>query len=1020
MKLVKISFWIVVFVAIPVLSAKEITLGDTFLKRASDDQLYEKLRSLKRQGYAIKGSTPESTQRINIVYDSIGKGEAGWREAVKQLKQTVGAPMGSGGVATGMQGVVSAGSDQSSSSGFVPSPPSQGGVPGAPPPPPSGIVTGAGQASGNLSVQLAATAKPKEPIVYVLPELSAGELRALSSSDKVRSDEVLSDLVKVCAQEFFIGDQKKVAPETPRLVAPNFKDAFVAYQFFIKDRLIARVGQNDAFKNREKLSRFIGSEAEDGLFFKFIKSNLSIKRSLDKLYKDVSSQQGDLLQLFAGQFKSLFFNDDAWENLKVDFDVMMVNLIASQRRMLTALGPARSVSDGLIIDLFTELIEILEKEIPSEELGAVEQDVGPDLDDDDDDWGDIDDDDDDDSPQNRSFNMAAFKKDLISGMNLAIGESVVKQEQEKKVIFNLSQDYIDWLHRRLNHLRVHPSFLHFAWQKSSSSGVQSLALVGKATRDYAGGLSSEIDKLSSYPLLEMLRAPEEKYFTLNNFRKACADQLLFVEGEELKRIMNDEKIIINGMLNYHVDRMQQQRRAGVNTYDFLSQKLQALKANKKLKKGIEKRDGLLSVLSVVNLVADEEAAQHILAARKALQVDDIQLPEVLVAFNAIGDKALSSGDQKVIADIVHLYNKEQAQRAEIIALLKQAKSSFDSNGKPNDALLKSGLQKIGVPGRSLKVFDNPKRNPQMIRNIFIGLLGSTQGVAEIKEDTFYKLITPYGVLVEVIMQAPATKAAEGEGRLDVFVNSLRVLNNGQKAPKESYVPAIDRHIKIIKAGVYKGKLNNIVKAASEYNIGGVIDGVRDFVSQASKLAAANSAFKKALSDLTDFLVASIMADIIDQLKDLDEGRGEMPLPGLYIEGSTYKERQRNNAVYFELVGLFKLLRTPLLKDGKPIAGADVVGLDLDTYKQVLQQAKDAIKQKIDESTVIRYLPEKIISKVNQQKAIIDVFTAYLDNVLKQLGYLKKSAQATAPTSPGGTDIASGELGGPPPPPPPPF
>ncbi len=945
----------------PVLKAatNEVVISSDFL-RGDKLSIYRRMLTWKQQGLKFRGETPQATALLQEIYATIGTQNEDWGKVINLLNEAI--TKGAGPGAAGSPAAV----ETALGAPMAPPPPPPPGGPGIPPPPP---VPGgpAGGATPTTPVK-----KEAQTLQLILPELSAAELGALSEKDKQKSDQFVLDVLEELAKECFVGDQKKVAEiKTKGLKAPILEDAFAAYKFFIKDRLAANLGLNEQFKNRLVLKVLIGSQDKLGNLFSFIDNDFNISAGLGTLSGSIDSKVEILVQFF----QKLMFNEALIDKNAIRLiETFAINAIVSQRPMMTPALAGQIQSDYLVELIFMNLIDAVSQELPAPPaptLTPVVEVTEPAV--------------------VSGATQTEAKKRLGSFLEKKLNQepqTVEDVEKQEVAIIPLSRDYINDLYDQINRLRINPQFYKFA------------GLMGSAAREAAVSSSNPLDRMKKYPLLETLLSTDPLNFSLGKLKPAIQSQLVF-QLDEMEEILRATRAF-NAMLNYHIEQLKN-RAKNIDINAFIAEQVAAATSEK-------------------SLMAMATKLQRVLGSKPEITALREQLkslsPDVNVIVNSL--KTLSGGspqfNEAQVRKVMTEYVDKQQQKKAVIDLLQAAKAKFAQDKKPIDTFLYNEIISRKIVPQKWKldeIFKAYDREAASILPLFTKVVGNDAVTKIVSKEAFYQWVTPYGLLVKVVEQVPSEPLQAGEGTLDVLLASLRALNTGEIG-NQHYVPIIKTEQGAVTSGVYKGKLSNLVTAVEAYDIGRVLAELTTFVQTANPGVQNNPKFKEALSKLANFLVGAITGDVVKQLLELDRGSGQLALKGLPLANVNRQLAVRNAAVYGRIQGLFKPLLVFVAKNGQPLSQADLGQLNVAAFKEAALGVVAKVEEMIQQS--IPYLPAPSTSE--QRDDIVGAIRTYLNEVAKQLEYLKASAVVTAPNAPGGAEAV--QTGMPPPPPPPPM
>jgi hypothetical protein len=458
----------------------------------------------------------------------------------------------------------------------------------------------------------------------------------------------------------------------------------------------------------------------------------------------------------------------------------------------------------------------------------------------------------------------------------------------------------------------------------------------------------------------------------------------------------------NAMLNYHTEQLKN-RAKNIDINEFIAEQVAAATSEK-------------------SLMAMAAKLQRVIGSKPEITALKEQLkslsPDVTVIINAL--KTLSGRAPKFneaqIRKVMSEYVDKQQQKKAVIDLLQAAKAKFAQDKKPIDTFLYNEIVSRKIVPQKWKldeIFKSYDREAASILPLFTKVVGNDAVTKIVPKEAFYQWITPYGLVVKVVEQVPSEPLQAGEGTLDVLLASLRALNAAEVG-NHHYVPIIKTEQGLVNSGVYRDKLSSLIAAVEAYDIGKVLSGLSAFVQTANPGVQNDAKFKEALSKLANFLVGAITGDVVKQLLELDRGSGQLALKGLPLTGVSRPLAVRNAAVYGRIQGLFKPLLTFVTKNGQPLSQADLGQLNVAAFKEAALGVVAKVEAAIQQS--IPYLPDPSTSE--QRDDIVGAVRTYLNEVAKQVEYLKASAVVTAPNAPGGADAV--QTGMPPPPPPPPM
>lgn len=545
---------------------------------------------------------------------------------------------------------------------------------------------------------------------------------------------------------------------------------------------------------------------------------------------------------------------------------------------------------------------------------------------------------------------------IIHDVKAELDRMPIVLEGEEKT-FALSQDYVLLLAKRISCLRLNLQFLRFD------------GLVGNAARLRALSAGNPVEQLRLYPILELLQTHDVSYLDRKKLTFAANGQLVFSD-ETLKSVF-EQKDAIDAMLKDRIMRILKES-STVDIYEFLNEAIPNAADTKQLA-------DILSLLQ--KAVGAKPAIKAIQDELKKLDPN----PEIIVAkfkeLTGHNDLAFESAVRKLID--AHLQAKSVAIKG--IEILQAAKAEYEKTKKTVDAfvfdLLIKKRAEVSDKGKfdtAMSKFKSLKRTPDDVARIFSYDLAVGQATSKYAtKDDFRRWFAPYGLLLEVIKDAPETAkevAAQGpRAQCNVLLDSVKAMNAGVMG-SSVYAKPLTLNKELVLAGIYKGKLNDLIKSLEDYYIGKIVFDVTAIVKAAGLGLEDSDEFEVRMVDMRKFLVTVFFAEVLAQLINLNEGTGEAPIPGLELTGTA---AARNATLYHLLKDAF----TPFIDWLKPKGiPRDMGGLSTLRWEDFVA-ARDKVMAHIQDALNSAAMKKAYLKKTldaAEKKEMSDAFHRYFN------------------------------------------
>lgn len=525
-------------------------------------------------------------------------------------------------------------------------------------------------------------------------------------------------------------------------------------------------------------------------------------------------------------------------------------------------------------------------------------------------------------------------------------ESKIKQEVTTSA--TLIHDYLMLLHSHINTLRVQKEFLQF---------VPPIKRLKEAR--------GPIDELITRPLLFLLLSSNSAELNARIIHGALSTQLLF-SPDELDTVLQKDSLVLKAMIEDHTQRLKTFKKAPLA--EFLNDRLVFAKNIKDI------------------LAALEEARSN--AELQGTQTKDIH--DVISTFRTynpdqklISEKLSSFGVKTEtitkLMDFVSKYSKDKEKAGKAVEILKLAKQRYDKKTKtPIGDFIVSEIEKQKLLGAArLEKLKGLYRTPEGVQQAFVNIIGSPDEVNKLaKKDDFYQWIESYGVLFEVLNSALARfkDLANAQEKWDMLLATLAAMNENKILPNKPYAPAVSINKGFIETGVFKGKLEKLIKELQAYNIR---QANTELTTLAEK-AAAYPEFAEFSADFNTALVAIILGLLKNELEALNAGKNRaiLEVPGIELKGSVAK---RNAQIYLQWYGIFKDLIAYL---GKDISQFNDTIFNVEKDK-IMKAAQDKLN-----SPNITYLTTSAAPAIKEQKdEVLRALSTYLDGMQQKLANL---------------------------------
>lgn len=891
----KNKIFLLLIVSCSLQAAKQVTMSDKYIRSLSPEQLYQKIKSYKNQGYEPVGESPSSTARLALVYSNLNQDTATLMSVIAQLQATIGQPLGAGGAASGSQGgadaaelerlrrenaaLRSSGHGGTTAADVSETQQEELGVEfGAPPPPPPPPPMPGGTVSQPISASTTPTKAPKTAVELVSSEPLD------SSITNAQSDACVVEALKQIANEVFIGTTKIEKILTPGLQAPVFKSSFETYIFFIKDRLAALVGWNTKFKKRNEFVQAVGRTVDaGGTLFTLVDDELKASSvpgyfdsSLETFYKEFDDSDG-VAGMLAQGLAPLFCEKGELIKHKQAINTIAANIIVSQRP------------------------KIDEKKIASSSPIAI-----------------------------RSDGLVEFT------INTMISNAMK----------NPKEDYIVWLYNNINKLRIDPGFLKYE------------GLIGSEARSAATPKSgADVKAAAKYPLLETLASNSTGNFVFNKLKLLINEQLVF-DKETLSDIFSDETAIkaLNDILNNHIMHLKAAG-ASMDIAALIQEAIASAKNDaagiKALQTLIVTLDPIVGssdshIKILKQQLGKDNLAPETVAVSNALNglsknnptYDKEKLGEILTAYReqnskktkALGALTAIKTEYEKKKMPIDLFVYEQMKSNEIVQDWK-LKEKFNGLDRTAESIPPLFNEVLGSLDPVYKII--PKKLWYKVINSY-GLL-----IKIIRDALIEQALpgeSPLDPLVNSI-EALSTGTIAGNKH---YVPS--VAGNRELILSKIDVVATDKH------GKAAVTFNDMLAALRTYNIASFNAMIKSYIETANPQALSNAKnleeFNKLIVDLTNYLIKKIMGDILKQITILNEGSGEQTLPGLALTGISRDEMKRNASVYLVVKNAFK----PVLE---LLKSSEIASFDIANFNEAKEKVLTAIAAKMEKDAQIK-------------------------------------------------------------------
>lgn len=533
---------------------------------------------------------------------------------------------------------------------------------------------------------------------------------------------------------------------------------------------------------------------------------------------------------------------------------------------------------------------------------------------------------------------------LVAKIKADSGFAASKGQKEESAVASLSQDYLKLFLRDLRRLLIHSKFLKIA-DKDGKFG-------GKGTI------------LADDGLLNILTSEDPNMFNYRRFRGALIDQMYF-DSSRLEEFLkeNDNEAALKAMLGDHARRL---RAIVVAIGEYLNKRLATIRSVRDLK---------------ATLKASLDGATFRDDIEKKQVTDLMENLEKAPNANFVGQRLQKLGVQtSIISDIKKMINAESKKfdvQAKATEILTRAKEEAQKGRV--DALLNDRLKPLLNPFQA-NALGGVDRTADSAYSVLIALLGKPALEKIVKLKEFYNWIYEYGLLMLLFKNLSAeTKGMKPQDILERLYTSLNAMNTGEIKSNMVYFSIITNPLyrPMIEAGLYKGKLDEVIENVRRYDLAGLKDSVTKFVAQAKIGVEGSADFASLLASTIELLKKTMVDEIMRQLQVLNSGSGGYQLEGLTLKG---KEAGRNALIYDALKTVFKNQESAVR------AGLDK--LEIDSFKKENSATVKMTRDRLDSTK------ESELKKLNneQKKTVTDAVQTYLTNVADKLVRLKKSAQ----------------------------
>lgn len=847
----------------------------------------------------------------------------------------------------------------------VPTPPA-GGPPGVPTPPAGGPPSTPGGSGGGQPIGPAIRPVASDKTAArILPPLTAAQLGGLTQQEKDVSDKMISDALKKIAHEVFV-KAENVPKKTKVLFGQKQKELdtpFLGYQWYIKEALIQTVGMNAQFKKRQELIDLLGEDDAPGALFQFIDQALkkadgeSLEQFLLRIKNNLDQYTATMLALFD---TCAFITPQFDQLVTDDIRTTVINTAITQR-------PA---------------VKVVVRTV----RGAQKEEDDP-------------------TPIQTALNT----RTVVDMLRSYIGELHAASRRLRQANDALRDSHgrlmVLVLRDKLNLLRLNPHFYCFN------------RLLGSAQRAIAASKSG-VEQSSNLPLLDVLDVFDEKYlihlnakaiksaingtlfFTISEAQEslglllnaavrskplpvaptaeswekdryqreleqwqAIRDQLGLTDAQ-VNEIVSNNELFDKAVNDYAVEIRQVRlaRKQAVDVYEVINEPL----------KNVLQYDEIKGVLETLKQVAGTPDRNKIIDAL----IKELDHPEFTPNVNQIinGLKQLS-GRQQVdfetnVRTRIDSFIKQNENTSKILRILRDAVQSYDRSKRPVGAELIRALEKELPLGRFKDQIKGVKSTAHSIYEALISLTRKRTAISNIvKEDKFYKMIEPYGLLM-MILDGWAQKVSgkPAEEQLELLYNSLELLNSPDKKFSdttpyaEGLVEAgltqeknLADYKPLVYSRVYAGTLTEIIKHLKAFQFDQVKNEIRKLVATSGVGAEQDPDFDAIVTRFQQTFAQLFFISIVDQLKELNSGES-------MIEGLPVRD-------YVDFYVALKDQLTPLLNilapRGNPLDDLSKLTVpqvqqELDAFQASMQRIigtldLDNSKKKHADAQVARYI-----------------------------------------------------------------
>lgn len=573
----------------------------------------------------------------------------------------------------------------------------------------------------------------------------------------------------------------------------------------------------------------------------------------------------------------------------------------------------------------------------------------------------------------------AVKKILKEWMRLVREDKRYEVGEEQ-----LTQDYIEKLRVLVNRLRAHPDFMRVE------------RIYGVVAQAKADMVNDPIAKLRAVPLLYLLKTKDESNFKQPRFFYSIIAEQLFFDVEEMGKAFESkhEDPAFQAVLTDKISRLLKEK-ASVDTHQFLQEQFASIK----------------KVKDILNTISKLRAAigrkKELESIEKQLKTFDPDLDVIIADFKTLTERDELAFEPQ-LKSVVNKYRTEKVKSVIVVEVLQAAKEEFKRTkqhvGKFLVDLLETKFKERNQSvsfsmKRSLKGI---QRKADTIRSLLGTMVGGQNVLTKyVTREELRKWIEPYGLLMTVLYKYPMeAKGLDPTERPGMLRESLEAMDDGRVKAEANYVGVIKEEASTINAGVYKGKLKGMLAALADFDLEKFFELVESFVEKAGfitfvKAETGTPNYNGIVADAKAFLVNSLLQEIINTIKALNNATGERVIEGI---------PQKKTSVYRAMKNIFNELIELLEPDG---AVADLTILE----KENITQAFDAVRNKfrIDTKVAIKDRAQDLYS--DKFKVFLKEIEAFLGKMQEQILMLKEVAQ---PTTADSTDSGTWTGGGPPP------